>query len=100
MECKALYIDKHKKMASAASAVIKYVEEWSRNGSLEICYYLKAISDLGSMKLGFMDVQLFLFRREHNVLLNLIAMHYCISLLEIPVSNSRHKLPVLHFLGF
>lgn len=87
-------------MASAVSAVIKYVEESTQSGSLEIRFYMKAIGDLTSMKLGFRDVQLFLFRREQNVLLNLIGCHYCISFLEIPVSNPLHKLPVLHFLGF
>ncbi|URE35260.1 F-box domain containing protein [Musa troglodytarum] len=84
--CKTFYINKHKKLASAVSDVIKSVLEWSKSGSMEVGYYLKAISDLGSMELGFKDVQLFLFRREHNVLLNLIGLHYCIFSLDIPVS--------------
>nr|XP_009414191.2 PREDICTED: uncharacterized protein LOC103995348 [Musa acuminata subsp. malaccensis] len=82
--CKTFYINKHKKLASAVSDVIKSVLEWSKSGSMEVGYYLKAISDLGSMELGFKDVQLFLFRREHNVLLNLIGLHYCIFSLDIP----------------
>ncbi|CAL9167312.1 unnamed protein product [Musa hybrid cultivar] len=97
-ECKAFYMNEHKKMASAVSAVIKYVEESTQSGSLEIRFYMKAIGDLTSMKLGFRDVQLFLFRREQNVLLNLIGCHYCISFLEIPTVDLMEALEICQIL--
>ncbi|THU70177.1 hypothetical protein C4D60_Mb08t22270 [Musa balbisiana] len=98
--CKTFYINKHKKLASAVSDVIKSVLEWSKSGSMEVGYYLKAISDLGSMELGFKDVQLFLFRREHNVLLNLIGLHYCIFSLDIPDDRIQEICSSLEFVRF
>ncbi|CAL9136937.1 unnamed protein product [Musa textilis] len=97
-EFKAFYMNQHKKMASAVSAVIKYVEESTLNGSLEISFYVKALGDLRSMKLGFRDVQLFLFRREQNVLLNLIGFHHCMSLLEIPTVDLMEALETCQIL--
>ncbi|URE37547.1 serine threonine-protein kinase [Musa troglodytarum] len=76
-EFKAFYMNQHKKMASAVSAVIKYVEESTLNGSLEISFYVKALGDLRSMKLGFRDVQLFLFRREQNTVDLMEALETC-----------------------
>ncbi|KAG1371208.1 putative Chromatin-remodeling complex ATPase [Cocos nucifera] len=72
-------------MAGAVSTVIKFVEQSSQNESIEVGYYLKAIADLGLMELGFEDVQLFLFARRQNVLLNLIGLHYSIFWLAVPI---------------
>nr|XP_010938713.1 uncharacterized protein LOC105057717 [Elaeis guineensis]XP_029124055.1 uncharacterized protein LOC105057717 [Elaeis guineensis] len=94
---RVLYINKHRKMASAVTTVIKFVEQSSLNESLEVGYYLKAIADLGSMELGFEDVQLFLFARKQNVLLNLIGLHYSIFWLAVPpkdVAEALHRCKV------
>lgn len=82
---KALYINHHRRTAVAISSVVEFVESSSHNGSLEAEYYLKAISDLISMKdIGFIDVQFFLFSRNHSAIINLIGLHYSIACLHIP----------------
>ncbi|XP_038988716.1 uncharacterized protein LOC113463024 isoform X3 [Phoenix dactylifera] len=83
---RVLYINKHRQIASAVSTVIKFVQQCSQNESLEVGYYLKAVADLGLLELGFEDVQLFLFARKQNVLLNLIGLHYSIFSLAAPKS--------------
>ncbi|XP_020275633.1 uncharacterized protein LOC109850120 [Asparagus officinalis] len=80
---KRFYISKHKKLARCASVVIKFVEDCTQNESLEVGNYLKAINDLRSIELGFKDVQMFLLARKHNVVLNLIGLHYCVYFLGI-----------------
>lgn len=86
-EWKALYVNKHRKVATAISGVVEFVGQWSQNESLEIGNHLKAICYLNSLKIGFKDVQFFLFTRKHTVLLNLIGLHYSIIWLEILVSD-------------
>lgn len=67
--------------------MVEFVESSSHNGSLEAGYYLKAIADLALMKdIGFIDVQFFLFSRNHSAIINLIGLHYSIACLHIPVS--------------
>ena len=69
--------------------VINFVEQCTQNeSSLEVGYYLKAITDLRSIELGFKDVQMFMLGRKHSVLLNLIGLHYSIYFLGISVSDS------------
>lgn len=82
---KALYINHHKRAAVDISSVVEFVESSSHNGSLEAEYYLKAIADLALMKdIGFIDVQFFLFSRNHSAIINLIGLHYSIACLHIP----------------
>lgn len=67
--------------------VIQFVDQCTNNESLEVGSYLKAVNDIRSMELGFKDVQMFLLARKHNVLLNLIGLHYSICFLGISVSE-------------
>uniref|UniRef100_A0A5B7B910 Putative F-box domain, cyclin-like protein n=1 Tax=Davidia involucrata TaxID=16924 RepID=A0A5B7B910_DAVIN len=78
------YINKHNYMACRAAAVVDFVEQCSSSESIEVAHYLSAIEDLRSMRFGFRDVQMFLFKPKLNVLLNLVALHYCISWLGVP----------------
>lgn len=84
---KALYITQHRRMAVAISNVVKFVGSSLNNGSLESEYYLKAIADLALIPdIGFLDVQFFLFSRNHSAIINLIGLHYSIASLHVLVS--------------
>ncbi|XP_030463170.1 uncharacterized protein LOC115682942 [Syzygium oleosum] len=86
------YVKRHAEMAERATSVVQHVEQCSFSDSLEIRDYLKAIEHLNSMCLSFKDVELFLFRPEVNVLLNLVGLHYCMHWLEVP---AEHVMEVL-----
>ncbi|KAL0905269.1 hypothetical protein M5K25_027461 [Dendrobium thyrsiflorum] len=86
------YIYKHQSIARAVSAVKEFVDLCTQNKSLEAGYYLKAVSDLHSYRLGFKDVQVFLFAKRCSVLLNLIGLHYCLIQLEITPSEVMEAL--------
>ena len=84
---KALYISQHRRMAVAISSVVEFVRSSLNNGSLESEYYLKAIADLALIPdIGFLDVQFFLFSRNHSAIINLIGLHYSIASLHVLVS--------------
>ncbi|KAL9253062.1 hypothetical protein AKJ16_DCAP14487 [Drosera capensis] len=85
MDWRSLYIWWHNQMESRISFVIKSVEQSSLNNSLEVGNYLRAINELCAMQIGFGDVELFLFRPELHVFLNLIGLQYCENQLGIPV---------------
>lgn len=81
-------------MAESAKVVVDFVDSCLTNNiatrgsaseSIEAGNYLKAMESLSSMNLGFVDVQMFLFKPDVNVLLNLIGLHYCLNWLEIEV---------------
>ncbi|TVU19114.1 hypothetical protein EJB05_35248 [Eragrostis curvula] len=85
---KALYINQHKRMAIAISNVVEIVESSLHNGSLEAEYYLKAIAHLAMMTdIGFLDVQFFLFSRNHSAIINLVGLHYATASLHVPPSE-------------
>lgn len=74
-------------MAQRAATVVRQVEHcFSFSESLEIKDYLKAIEDLKSMKLGFKDIEMFLFNPKATALLNLVGLHYCLNWLGVTVS--------------
>ncbi|EOA17272.1 hypothetical protein CARUB_v10005545mg [Capsella rubella] len=77
-EWRRFYVVQHKEMASRASEVITYVTKWPATLSLEAGEYLRAVETMSSMRLGFQDVELFLFKPNLSVLLNLIGLIYCI----------------------
>lgn len=81
---KALYISQHRRMAVAISNVVEFVRSSLNNGSLESKYYLEAIADLALIPdIGFLDVQFFLFSRNHSAIINLIGLHYSIASLHV-----------------
>jgi hypothetical protein len=90
----------HKEMASRASEVIKYVTKSPATLSLEAGIYLHAVETMSSMRFGFQDVELFFFKPNLSVLLNLIGLIYCIQHLKPRVSYSQRKSTGLseHFL--
>lgn len=67
------------------AVVIESVEKCLLTGSLEVGDYLKAVEDLCTMHLGYKDVQMLLFKPQHNVLINLVGLHYCMYRLGVPV---------------
>ncbi|XP_048139992.1 uncharacterized protein LOC115753670 isoform X7 [Rhodamnia argentea] len=86
------YVKRHTEMAERAMSVVQHVEQCLFSDSLEIRDYLKAIELLNSMRLGFKDVEMFLFRAEVNVLLNLVGLHYCMHWLEVPAGHVMEAL--------
>ena len=86
---KALYINQHRRMGVAISNVVEFVGSSLNNGWLESECYLKAIADLAlTADIGFLDVQFFLFSRNHSAIINLIGLHFSIASLHVPVSKA------------
>ena len=86
---KALYINQHRRMNVAISNVVEFVGSSLNNGWLESECYLKAIADLAlTADIGFLDVQFFLFSRNHSAIINLIGLHFSIASLHVPVSKA------------
>ncbi|CAD5328023.1 F-box domain [Arabidopsis thaliana x Arabidopsis arenosa] len=81
-EWRRFYVMQHKEMASRASEVIKYVTKSPATLSLEAGIYLHAVETMSSMRFGFQDVELFFFKPNLSVLLNLIGLIYCIQHLK------------------
>ncbi|KFK23047.1 hypothetical protein AALP_AAs62140U000400 [Arabis alpina] len=81
-EWRRFYVMQHKEMASRASEVIKYLTRWPATLPLEAGEYLHAVETMRSKRLGFQDVELFLFKPNLSVLLNLIGLIYCIKHLK------------------
>ncbi|XP_078170520.1 uncharacterized protein LOC144564796 [Carex rostrata] len=81
---KALYIESHKTVAHETSSIIYEIYQQAPLSSLEVTNYLGAIKKLSALHLEFEDVQLFLFRPELGVLVNLIGLHYSILYLHVP----------------
>ncbi|KAG0452547.1 hypothetical protein HPP92_025211 [Vanilla planifolia] len=81
------YIQKHQSISLLVSSISELLEQCTQNGSLEVGYYLKLLNDLHSYKLGFKDVQTFVFSRKRSVLLNLVGLHYSLVWLQIEPSE-------------
>ncbi|ESQ55936.1 hypothetical protein EUTSA_v10026419mg [Eutrema salsugineum] len=73
---------RHNEMASRVSEVITFVTQWPATLSLEAWEYLHAVETMRSMRLGIQDVELFLFKPNLSVLLNLIGLIYCLQHLK------------------
>ncbi|XP_021737881.1 uncharacterized protein LOC110704407 [Chenopodium quinoa] len=86
---KNFYVKRHRELGSR---IVKFVEQFSFSVSLEVHDYLKAIEELRSMQVEFMDVQMFLFRQELNVFLNLVGLHYCVNWLGVPLQYVKDAL--------
>lgn len=85
----------HREMAGRVAAAVDFVEKkCCLSGLLEVWDYSRAITDLGSAKLTFTDVQMFLFKPNLNVILNLVGVHYCLFSLKVPVNHSSSLWPV------
>ncbi|KAK4783063.1 hypothetical protein SAY86_007437 [Trapa natans] len=92
MGWKRFYTKWHKEMAQRAVSVAQHIEQCSSGVSLEIRDYLKAIEDMNSKGLGFRDIQMFFFRPNASVLLNLVGLHYCIGWLGVPTEDVMEAL--------
>lgn len=75
----------HNEKAARATSVVQFVETCSSSVSLEVGEYQKAMQDLHALQFGYQDVQMFLFKPELTVLVNLLGLHYCINWLGVPV---------------
>ncbi|BFG17652.1 hypothetical protein CerSpe_039250 [Prunus speciosa] len=84
MGWRTFYIEVHHKMAAEATSVVQFVKQCRSSESLEVDEYLGAIELLHAMRFGLEDVEMFLFKPEHTVLLNMIGLHYCIDCLGVP----------------
>ncbi|XP_050218164.1 uncharacterized protein LOC126668946 isoform X2 [Mercurialis annua] len=94
MGWRVIYVRLHREMAYKAMVVVESVEHSSssRDGSLEVGHYHKAIQDLTSMNLSFKDIQFFLFNPNLNVLLHLVGLHYCVTSLKVPAGDIMEAL--------
>ncbi|WCJ23570.1 hypothetical protein M5689_005591 [Euphorbia peplus] len=77
------YITMHREMRGKTSALIQFVERCCASESLEFGDFNKAIVEVASMKLGFRDVQMFLFEPELSVLIYLVGLYHCIYCLNV-----------------
>ncbi|CAN8231969.1 unnamed protein product [Cochlearia groenlandica] len=82
MEWRMFYVMQHKEMACRVSEVVKFVTKCPAMLSLEAGEYLHAVETMSSMRLGFRDVELFVFRQDLSVLLNIVGLIYCIQHLK------------------
>lgn len=73
-------------MKDQADSIIKYVEKCLQSESIQVNDYVKAIECLKSLGFGFKDVQMLLLKPKLNVLLNLVGLHYCLNILQVPVT--------------
>ncbi|CAI9118721.1 OLC1v1020325C1 [Oldenlandia corymbosa var. corymbosa] len=89
---KAMYVKRHKEMAGKAALIFDFVDQCLTFDSIEIGYHLKAVQDMSSMFFEFEDVQINFLRTDANVLLNLIGLHYCITILEMPAESLTEAL--------
>ncbi|KAF3774860.1 hypothetical protein EJ110_NYTH52143 [Nymphaea thermarum] len=89
---KGVYVKWHREMADRAATVVKFVTKCSSHESLEVGDYLKAVKILCDLQLGFKDVQLYIFTKENNVLLNLIGLHYSIFMLQVQTNDIAEAL--------
>lgn len=87
MRWKELYAATHRERASKATAAVKLVEQRCSLGLLESGDYKRLTESLASWQFSFKDVQMFLLKPNVNVLLNLVAVHYCILGLQVPAED-------------
>ncbi|KAI8561564.1 hypothetical protein RHMOL_Rhmol04G0350000 [Rhododendron molle] len=62
------------------------VQQFSCTESIDVGQYLSAIEGMCLKELGFKDVQMFFFKPNLSVLINLMGLHYCISWLGVPTA--------------
>ncbi|EPS60296.1 hypothetical protein M569_14505, partial [Genlisea aurea] len=84
---RGMYISKHNEMASKAESLKQFLERAASYESLEVGNYSKAIQLLNSMRFEFKDVQIFFLKPSLCVLLNVVALHYCILCLNLPAED-------------
>lgn len=87
---RSLYFERHIEVGLRARDVERFLKACSRYESLEVGDYLKAVDSINGARFGFEDVQRFLFKPQMNVLLNLVGVHYCLTILGIQVSIIFH----------
>lgn len=86
MGWRCFYTELHNEKAARATLVVQFVETCSSSVSLEVGEYQKAMHDLHAMQFGYQDVQMFLFKPELTVLVNLLGLHYCMNWLRVPAN--------------
>ncbi|KAJ4823074.1 hypothetical protein Tsubulata_009600 [Turnera subulata] len=79
-----LYMARHEDIAIKADAAVQFVKRRCSSGSLEFADLKVLTENLCSWQFSFKDVQMLLFKPTNNVLLNLVALLYCILDLQVP----------------
>lgn len=74
----ATYRNSHMEMGRRAKAVVELVKARTRHESVEVADYQNGLMLLSTTGLALYDVLLFLLTPVHNVLINLIGLHYCL----------------------
>ena len=72
------YRNSHMEMGRRAKAVVELVRARSRHESVEVADYQNGLMLLSTTGLSLHDALLFLLSPIHNVLVNLIGLHYCL----------------------
>lgn len=65
-------------MGRRAKAVVELVKARTRHESVEVADYQNGLMLLSTTGLALHDVLVFLLSPVHNVLINLIGLHYCL----------------------
>lgn len=65
-------------MGRRAKAVVELVKARTRHESVEVADYQNGLMLLSTTGLALYDVLLLLLTPVHNVLINLIGLHYCL----------------------
>lgn len=85
---RAFYKMKHEDMSRKANLIVEYLrQQESSYESVDVGDYIKAIQDLQAMHFSFKDVQMLLFKPKFNVVVNLVALHYCMVQLCLPAED-------------
>ena len=74
----AAYRNSHMEMGRRAKAVVELVKARTRHESVEVADYQNGLMLLSTTGLALYDVLMFLLSPVHNVLINLIGLHYCL----------------------
>ncbi|KAJ4793081.1 F-box-like protein [Rhynchospora pubera] len=80
---KALYIKRHREMASIISSYLAFVDTWIIRKYLDVVQFLNAVKYLNSMELSFEDVCYVIFSTKLSVHANLIGLQYSITFLGV-----------------
>jgi hypothetical protein len=85
-EWKDAYISKHREMASMILMALKSLKNTIDGKMLDVFDYFRAVGHLKRLRLKIEDVYFFLFRKELNVAINMVAVHYAFFCLRVPVN--------------
>ncbi|XP_078159118.1 uncharacterized protein LOC144554680 [Carex rostrata] len=93
---KIAYVETHKYLlvtkATISTSLFAPFEKYVESEILHQSHYLKAITVMEGLNLGFEEICLYLFRKDISVLFNLLGLHYSFFHLDIPLEDLRKGL--------